>query len=56
MLIPEQLGFRESHSTTPLLLRLIEFVMEVGCQGKQTTAFLRDVAKSFDRIWHEGNV
>ena len=54
VLIPEQFGFRESHSTTQLLLRFVEYVTDSGCKGKQTVAFFLDVAKAFDRVWHEG--
>lgn len=44
MLIPKQFDIH-SHSTTQLLLRLVESVMEASCQGKETTTlFCFDVA------------
>ena len=54
MLIPEQFGFRELHSSTHQLMRLVECITEAGCQGKQTTAIFLDVEKAFHRVWHEG--
>lgn len=49
----EQFGFRKGHSTTLQALRLVEEIHN-GFQSKDVTAvaFL-DIAKAFDRIWHD---
>ena len=56
VLIPEEFGFRELHSSIHQLMRPVECITEAGCQGKQTTAIFLDVEKSFDRVWQEGDV
>lgn len=53
MLISEQYGFCESDSITQWLLRFVKSVTVAGCQGKQRTAIVLDVAKAFDHVWHE---
>ena len=50
VLIPEQFGFRELHSSTHQLMRLVECITEAGCQGKQTTGIFLDVEKALSLI------
>ncbi|KFM71947.1 putative RNA-directed DNA polymerase from transposon X-element, partial [Stegodyphus mimosarum] len=50
----EQFGFRAGLSTTKQLVRLTEYLGE-ALHIKQIVALLMlDVAKAFDRVWHEG--
>lgn len=50
----EQYGFREKLSTVKQLIRMNEFISS-GFYKKQIAAMLMiDVAKAFDRVWHEG--
>lgn len=54
IIIPEQFGFRPNHSTTQQLLRVVEFIAD-GTQQKLATGILfLDVAKAFDKVWHDG--
>jgi hypothetical protein len=54
IILPEQFGFREKHSTTHQLLRVVELASE-GLQTKTPTgAIFLDIAKAFDRISHPG--
>lgn len=54
LLRPEQYGFREEHSTTLQLLRLIDSIA-TGFNRKLVTATaLLDIAKAFDKVWHHG--
>lgn len=54
ILIPEQFGFREGHSSTHLLMRLVETIAGAGCSGAHAFAVFLDVEKAFDRVWHDG--
>lgn len=50
----EQFGFRNNLSTTKQLIRIIEYVSQ-GIYKKEYTAILMlDIAKAFDKVWHEG--
>lgn len=50
----EQHGFRKDLSTTKQLVRILEFIGE-GIHNKESSAILMlDVAKAFDRVWHQG--
>ena len=54
-LIPEhQFGFRLSHSTIDQVQRITD-VIERSLEEKQVcTVLFLDVAKAFDKVWHEG--
>jgi retron-type reverse transcriptase len=53
--IPDhQMGFRERHSATHQLVRLIEKVAENLSRQTSTAAVFLDVEKAFDRAWPEG--
>ncbi|GBP20940.1 Probable RNA-directed DNA polymerase from transposon X-element [Eumeta japonica] len=50
----EQYGFREGHSTTLQLIRVLHYLAsERNCE-KYTVAVLLDMEKAFDRVWHDG--
>lgn len=54
VLPPEQFGFREKHSTTQQLLRVTNIITQGFNTKKQTGIIFLDVAKAFDRVWHDG--
>lgn len=50
----EQFGFRPRHSTEQQVLRVVEIAAS-GLEHKDTTGIIfLDVAKAFDKVWHEG--
>lgn len=51
---PEQFGFRDGHSTTDQVLRVVEHVTDSFNRKRHTGAVFLDVAKAFDKVWHEG--
>lgn len=53
ILMPEQFGFRPKHSTQHQLLRVVEFLSEKLNSKTPVAAILLDIAKAFDKIWHE---
>ncbi|GFX08680.1 RNA-directed DNA polymerase from mobile element jockey [Trichonephila clavipes] len=54
IIIPEQHGFVTKCSTVTQLLRITELV-HTGFQNHQATGMLfLDIAKAFDKIWHDG--
>ncbi|GFT62345.1 RNA-directed DNA polymerase from mobile element jockey [Trichonephila clavipes] len=54
IIIPEQYGFVTKCSTVTQLLRVTELV-HTGFQNHQATVMLFvDIAKAFDKIWHDG--
>ncbi|GFW87221.1 probable RNA-directed DNA polymerase from transposon BS [Trichonephila clavipes] len=54
IIIPEQHGFVTKCSTVAQLLRVTELV-RTGFQNHQTMGMLfLDIAKAFDKIWHDG--
>ncbi|KFM65725.1 RNA-directed DNA polymerase from mobile element jockey, partial [Stegodyphus mimosarum] len=54
LLPDEQYSFRKNLSTTRQLVRIVEFI-GAAFHNKQSVALLMlDVAKAFDRVWHEG--
>ncbi|GFW24409.1 RNA-directed DNA polymerase from mobile element jockey [Trichonephila clavipes] len=54
IIIPEQHGFVTKCSTVTQLLRVTELV-HTGFQNHQATGMLFvDIAKTFDKIWHDG--
>src|SRR5699024_8366394 len=50
----EQFGFRENHSTTEQVLRVAERITQSFNWNRHTGAVFLDVAKAFDKVWHEG--
>lgn len=50
----EQFGFRPKHSTVHQVLRLVEYVTDGFNRKQSTAAVFFDVAKAFDKVWHEG--
>ncbi|GFX60024.1 probable RNA-directed DNA polymerase from transposon BS [Trichonephila clavipes] len=54
IIIPEQHGFKTKCSTVTQLLRVTELV-HTGFQNHQATGMLFvNIAKAFDKIWHDG--
>lgn len=54
LLPAEQFGFRQNHSTNLQTLRLVETIHK-GFEFKDITAIAYlDVAKAFDKVWHDG--
>ncbi|KFM64681.1 putative RNA-directed DNA polymerase from transposon X-element, partial [Stegodyphus mimosarum] len=51
---PEQFGFRSGLSTTKQLVRLTEYIGEALHTKHSVALLMLDVAKAFDRVWHEG--
>ncbi|KFM64063.1 putative RNA-directed DNA polymerase from transposon BS, partial [Stegodyphus mimosarum] len=51
---PEQFGFRQHLSTTKQLVRITDFVGQALHNNLNTAILMLDVAKAFDRVWHEG--
>ncbi|KFM69009.1 putative RNA-directed DNA polymerase from transposon BS, partial [Stegodyphus mimosarum] len=51
---PEQFGFRKGLSTTKQLVRLAEFIGSALYNNQKVALLMLDVAKAFDRVWHEG--
>lgn len=50
----EQFGFRNQHSTTQQLLRLVENVTKGFNGGATTGTVFLDIEKAFDRVWYNG--
>ncbi|GJQ70625.1 hypothetical protein Trydic_g23016 [Trypoxylus dichotomus] len=48
-----QFGFRREHSTIHQVLRLVEHIKEGFNRRECTGAVFLDVAKAFDKVWHE---
>lgn len=56
-LIPiEQFGFRARHSCVQQVHRIVEHIVERFPQNIRTGALFFDVAKAFDKVWHDGLV
>lgn len=53
-IITEQFGFRPKHSTTHQLLCVIDFAAEGLKNNLHVGALFLDVAKAYDKIWHDG--
>ena len=54
ILINEQFGFRAEHSTTQQLLRVSNKIIQGFNENKMSGIVFLDVAKAFDRVWHDG--
>lgn len=54
ILRPEQFGFRQGHSTTQQLLRVVTAFLNAKNSHRHTTAVLLDFKAAFDRVWHLG--
>lgn len=50
----EQHGFRAHHSTAHQLLRVTEYITQGFNLNQATGAIFLDVAKAFDKVWHDG--
>lgn len=50
----EQHGFRDSHSTTLQLARVLHYLASELNRGRYTVGVFLDIEKAFDRVWHEG--
>lgn len=50
----EQFGFRRNHSTEMQVLRLVEAGAGGLSHNDSTAVIFLDVAKAFDKVWHEG--
>lgn len=53
LLIDEQFGFREQHSTVEQLHRISTFVDNSIEKGEFCNIAFLDVAQAFDRVWHQ---
>lgn len=54
LLIDQQFGFRPGHSTSHQLLRVANIISHGFNTKRHTGIVFLDVAKAFDRVWHEG--
>ncbi|GFX72217.1 probable RNA-directed DNA polymerase from transposon X-element [Trichonephila clavipes] len=54
MIIPQQCGFRPKCSTVHQLLRVTELIHSGFAKHDATGIFFLDIAKAFDKIWHDG--
>lgn len=52
ILIPEQFGFRNEHSTIQQLFRVVDFAAKGLKAKKPTGAVFLDIAKAFDKVYH----
>ena len=54
-LIPEhQFGFREGHSTTEQIHRVVAAIRKCFEDKHYCSAVFLDVSQAFDRVWHDG--
>lgn len=54
IIMPEQFGFRKSHSTTGQVARVADMVIDGFNLKKHTGMVTLDLEKSFDCVWHDG--
>lgn len=50
----EQFGFRQKHSTTHQLLRVVKHVKSEFVLKRSTGMVFLDIEKAFDSLWHDG--
>ncbi|KAL4131086.1 hypothetical protein QTP88_008435 [Uroleucon formosanum] len=50
----EQNAFRTGHSTTTQLITLVDNLTKKLSEKEKTVAVFLDMAKAFDRVWHQG--
>ena len=53
VIIPQQFGFREKHSCTQQLLRVMEHATIEINKNRITQLILLDIEKAFDSVWHD---
>ncbi|GFW41675.1 probable RNA-directed DNA polymerase from transposon X-element [Trichonephila clavipes] len=53
-IIPQQCGFRPKCSTVHQLLRVTELIHSGFAKHEATGILFLDIAKAFDKIWHDG--
>ncbi|GFU81831.1 RNA-directed DNA polymerase from mobile element jockey [Trichonephila clavipes] len=53
-IIPQQCGFRPKCSTVHQLLRVAELIHSGFAKHEATGILFLDIAKAFDKIWHDG--
>lgn len=53
---PTQFGFRQQHSSTHQLLRVLNWIEDNKTAKKSTGIVLFDIEKAFDTVWHDGLV
>ncbi|GFU32019.1 probable RNA-directed DNA polymerase from transposon X-element [Trichonephila clavipes] len=53
-IIPQQCGFRPKCSTVHQLLRVTELIHSGFAKHEATGILFSDIAKAFDKIWHDG--
>ncbi|KFM66338.1 RNA-directed DNA polymerase from mobile element jockey, partial [Stegodyphus mimosarum] len=51
VIIPYQFGFRQKHSTTHQLYRVVEMISDGLQRSRVTGGQFLDIAKAFDRVW-----
>ncbi|GFV58140.1 probable RNA-directed DNA polymerase from transposon X-element [Trichonephila clavipes] len=54
ILVPEQHEFRPRLSTSPQLLRVVEYIKDSIDRNQHVAAVFLDIQKAFDRVWHTG--
>lgn len=54
LLNPRQYGFRRFHGTTTAIAIADEEVALSLANKRRANIVLRDVAKTFDKVWHQG--
>ncbi|CAK1587705.1 unnamed protein product [Parnassius mnemosyne] len=55
IVIPHQFGFRAKHSCPQQVHRIVEYILSGFYPRRhKTIAVFFDIAKAFDRVWHEG--
>ncbi|GBN50740.1 putative RNA-directed DNA polymerase from transposon BS [Araneus ventricosus] len=54
LIISEQFGFQKQLSTNQQLVRVTELIHDGFKKSETTGALFLDIAKAFDKIWHDG--